>query len=35
MASGERLINSENITEKRNNALSPTNTKQVSAVHVD
>ncbi|KAM9629163.1 coiled-coil domain-containing protein 141 isoform 4-T6 [Morphnus guianensis] len=28
MASGKRLTNSENITEKRNNTLSPTNTKQ-------
>ncbi|XP_074884437.1 coiled-coil domain-containing protein 141 isoform X2 [Buteo buteo] len=28
MASGKQLTNSENITEKRNNTLSPTNTKQ-------
>lgn len=35
MASGKLLTNSESITEKRNNTLSPTNTKQVSAVHVD
>lgn len=34
MASSKLLTNSERITEKRNNSLSPTNTKQVSAVNV-
>lgn len=35
MLSGKLLTNSESITEKTKSTLSPTNIKQVSAVHVD